>query len=61
MGIKQTVLGWLRTSPDKNEDLEEAAIEESTREYSSDKADMKVDSLLGTSTGEFESDQHAPR
>ena len=50
MGIKETVLGWLRTTPDKDKDLEEAAIDEASREYSAEKADAKAESLLGSST-----------
>ena len=34
MGIKETVLGWLRSNPVKSDELEEAEIDEATREYS---------------------------
>ncbi|MET0938176.1 MAG: hypothetical protein ABWY51_02995 [Gaiellaceae bacterium] len=61
MGIKETVLGWLRTTPDKDKDLEAAAIDEANREYSAEKADAKANSLRWSSPDEFESDQHAPR
>ena len=61
MGIRETVLGWLRTTPDKDEDLEEAANDEVAREYSAEKADAKANSLRWSSPDEFESDQQAPR
>jgi hypothetical protein len=61
MGIKETVLGWLRTNPDKDKDLEAAANDELAREYSAEKADAKANSLRGSSPDEFESDQQAPR
>ena len=34
MGIKDTVLGWLSSTPDKEDELEDAEADELTREYS---------------------------
>lgn len=61
MGLKDTVLGWLRTTPDKRDDLEDAEADELTREYSSDRADTVAGFELGGGRGDFESDQEAPR
>ena len=61
MGIKDTVLGWLRSTPAKSDELEDAEIDEATREYSAARADEIAEHRLGTERGEFESDQQAPR
>lgn len=61
MALKDTILGWLRGTPDKSEELEEAEVDERTREYSEERADDMVDKRFGASPGEFESDQQAPR
>lgn len=61
MALKNTILGWLRSTPDKNEDLDEAEADEATREYSSDKADTIAETRFRGMPGEFESDQEAPR
>jgi hypothetical protein len=61
MGIRETVAGWLRATPDKDKDLEDAANDEVAREYSAAKADAKAESLRWSSPDEFESDQQAPR
>ena len=61
MGIKETVLGWLSSTPDKTEELEDAEIDEATREYSSDRADFIAESRLRGRPGEFEHDQDGPR
>ena len=61
MAIKDTILGWLRSTPDKNEELEEAEADELTREYSSERADTIADTRMRTRPGEFESDQDGPR
>lgn len=61
MGIKETVLGWLRSGDAKSEDLREAEIDEATREYSSDKADLIADERFGMRSGDFHDDQEAPR
>lgn len=61
MGIKDTVLGWLRTTPDKHDDLDDAEADELTREYSADRADTIAGFELGGGRGNFESDQEAPR
>jgi hypothetical protein len=61
MGLKDTVLGWLRGTPDKSEELEDAEIDAATKEYSEERADNMLQERFGTSPGEFESDQDAPR
>jgi hypothetical protein len=61
MGLKDTVLGWLRGTPDKSDELEDAEIDAATKEYSEERADDMVDKRFGTSAGEFEGDQDAPR
>ena len=61
MGIKDTVLGWLRTTPDKQDELEDAEADELTREYSADRADTVAGFELGGGRGDFERDQEAPR
>ena len=60
MGIKDTVLGWLSSTPDKSDELEDAEADELTREYSADRADTIAGFELG-GRGDFESDQEAPR
>ena len=61
MSIRDTVLGWLRSSPDKSDELEDVEVDEATKEYSAERADDMLDKRFGTSPGEFESDQSAPR
>ena len=61
MGIKETVLGWLGSTPDKAEELEDAEIDEATREYSSDRADFIAESRFRGRPGEFEGEQDGPR
>ena len=61
MALRDTVLGWLRRAPAKSNELEDAEIDELTREYSEARADDMVDKALGATPGEFESDQQAPR
>jgi len=61
MGIKETVLGWLRTSPDKSEDLEGAELDELSNEYGMRRGDVETELRSGGSAREFESDQNAPR
>jgi len=61
MGIKDTVLGWLSSTPDKADELEDAEADELTREYSADRADTIAGFELGGGRGDFESDQEAPR
>ena len=61
MGIKETVLGWLSSTPDKTEELEDAEIDEATREYSSDRADFIAESRFRGRPGEFEGEQDGPR
>jgi hypothetical protein len=61
MAVKDTILGWLRRTPDKSEELEEAAIGAATEEYSAERADDFVDQVFMTSPDEFEDDQDAPR
>ena len=61
MGIRETMLGWLRSTPDKDEELEDAEIDEATREYSSDRADAIAEGRFRSQPGEFEGDQEGPR
>jgi hypothetical protein len=61
VGIRETVLGWLRSTPDKDEELEDAEADELTREYSAERADTVAGFELGGGRGDFESDQEAPR
>jgi hypothetical protein len=61
MALKDTILGWLGRTPGKNDELEDAEIDEMTREYSGERTDDMVDKRFGTSPGEFESDQNRPR
>ena len=61
MGIRETMLGWLRSTPEKDEELEEAEADEATREYSSDRADFIAESRFRGRPGEFEHDQDGPR
>ena len=53
MGIKETILGWLGRTPDKSDELRDAAIDEKSEEYGSYRGDMGAQSRgLGT-PGEF--------
>ena len=61
MAIKTTILGWLRSTPDKNDELDEAEADEAAREYSSDRADTIVETRFRGRPGEFEGDQDGPR
>lgn len=61
MGIKDTLLGWLSSTPDKRDDLEDAEADELAREYSADRADTIAGFELGGGRGDFEGDQEAPR
>ena len=61
MGFKDTILGWLRSTPGKGDDLEEAEADEAEREYSSDRADTISETRLRGRPGEFEGDQDGPR
>ena len=61
MALKNKILGWLGATPDKNEELEDAEIDEATREYSAGRADTVAGFELGGGRGEFDRDQEAPR
>ena len=61
MALKDTILGWLGRTPDKSDELEDAEIDAATREYSEERTDDMLDKRFGGSSGEFESDQSAPR
>lgn len=60
MGLKDTVLGWMRQGPADSEmaKAEEDIVE---REYEAEKTDLLVDSRLGTSGDHFDADESAPR
>ena len=49
MAIKNTIFGWLRSTPDKDEELEEAEADEATREYSADRADTIAETIAAVS------------
>ena len=51
MGIKDTLLGWLSSTPDKEDELEDAEADELTREYSADRADTVAGFELGGGRG----------
>ena len=59
MGLKDTILGWIRSTPDESEELEDAEIDEATREYSEQRTDDMIDRRFGAD--DFEGDQSAPR
>jgi hypothetical protein len=61
MGIRETIQGWLKQDPDKNEELEDAAIDEASDEYGIYRGDMGTQSRMLGREGEFEDDQQAPR
>jgi len=61
MGLKNTILGWIRTDSDKNDDLEDAEIDAADKEYAEQKTDNIVQERFGSTPDEFESDQSAPR
>lgn len=61
MGIKDTLLGWLSSTPDKSDELEDAEADELTREYSADRADTIAGFELGGRRDTFDSDQEGPR
>ena len=60
MGLKATLLGWMRQSP-SGKDLAKAEEDIVEREYEAEKADLVVDSRLGTSGNHFDADESAPR
>jgi hypothetical protein len=61
VALKNTILGWLRSTPEKDEDLAEAEIDEATRQYSSDRADTIAETRFRGRPDEFESEQDGPR
>ena len=56
MGLKDTVLGWLRSTPDKSDELEDAEIDEATKQYSAERTDTMLEERFGSTPGEFETD-----
>ena len=46
MALKNTILGWLGRTPDKSDELEDAEIDEATREYSEERTDDMIDRAL---------------
>lgn len=60
MGLKETVLGWFRSTPDESKDLETAEIEKRSNEYGVGRGNVETDLRTGSHAGEFESDQDAP-
>jgi len=61
MALKNKILGWLGSTPEKDEELEQAEADELTREYSADRADTVAGFELGGGRGDFDRDQEAPR
>lgn len=61
MALKNKILGWLGRTPEKDEALEDAEVDEATREYSAERADTIAGFELGGGRGDFERDQEAPR
>jgi hypothetical protein len=61
MALRATVLSWLRRTPDKSDELEEAEIDAASEEYSEKRSDDFIDEFFMTSRNEFEGDQDAPR
>jgi hypothetical protein len=61
MGLKNTILGWIRSDPDKSDELEDAEIDAADKEYSEQKAENMMQERFGSTPDEFESDQSAPR
>jgi hypothetical protein len=61
MALKDTILGWLRRDDGSSEELDDAEVDAATRAYSEERTDDMIDKRFGTSPGEFESDQSAPR
>ena len=61
MSFKDTILGWIRTDPDKSDALEDAEIDAADKEYAEQKAENTMQERFGSVPGEFEQDQEAPR
>jgi hypothetical protein len=61
MGLKDTVLGWLRSNPEKSEELEDAEIDAADDKYLSDKTDTVLEERFGSVPDEFEAEQERPK
>ena len=61
MALKNTILGWLRRDDEKTDELDAAEADAATREYAEQKAENLMQERFGSTPGEFESDQSAPR
>jgi hypothetical protein len=62
MALKDTILGWIRSDPDKSDALEDAEIDAADKEYAEQKAENIMQERFGSTPGEFEADgQSAPR
>ncbi len=61
MGLKNTILGWIRTDSDKSDDLEDAEIDAADKDYAEQKTDNLMQERFGSTPDEFESDQERPR
>lgn len=61
MSLKTTILGWLRSMPEKDEALEDAEIDAATKEYSSQRTDTMLEERFGSRPGEFDSEPDGPR
>jgi hypothetical protein len=60
MGLKDTVLAWLRQGQSANKKLVKAEKDIVEREYSEAKADLRADSRLGSTGEHFDADESAP-
>jgi hypothetical protein len=62
MAIKDTVLGWLRSTPEEDQEPEETDIDLRPARKSTDKEDVMAAPRWGMRLGsEFEDDQEKPR
>jgi hypothetical protein len=60
MGLRATILGWLRQDTAVAGDLRAAEANEVDREYADEQADAVAELRLGATPDEFEADQRAP-
>jgi len=60
MGLKNTILGWIRSDPDKGGEFADAEIDAADKEYAEQKAENMMQERFGSTPGEFESDQERP-
>ena len=61
MAIRNTILGWLRRPPGKDEELEQAEMDARPGRRSSDKEDFIAAEKFGVRSREFDGRQDKPR